>query len=147
VRTGNTNGTAERFTFSGRPTNTPAVGRPADAWYDDDAGPVVRLYAMTGGRTGPGHSDFELATLVRAVSSGALPAGLTPEQRAILRLANRAVSVPEVAAHLRLPLGTVRVLLSDLREAGLIDSPGAGGPGDEPSENVLERVLSGLLAL
>ena len=26
-------------------------GGPDDAWYDDAAGPIVRLYAMTGGRT------------------------------------------------------------------------------------------------
>lgn len=39
---------------------------PASQWYDADAGPLVRPYAMTGGRTKPGPSNvrFDLIALV-----------------------------------------------------------------------------------
>jgi hypothetical protein len=123
-------------------------GGPQDAWYDEDAGPVVRLYAMTGGRTVTGRQDFALSTLVHGIPTAAPPAGLSPEQSRILRLSRRPVAVPEIAAHLGLPLGPVRVLLGDLRDAGLIAVPRPRDPtDDEPTQDILERVLSGLLAM
>ena len=120
---------------------------PEDVWYDDDAGPVVRLYAMTGGRTLRDRGGLELITVVWAVSSGTGPAALSPEQTEILRLCQRPLSVSEIAAHVKLPLGSVRVLLSDLREAGLIGVSQRRPAGEQPSHELLERVLNGLLAL
>lgn len=118
-----------------------------DVWYDDDAGPVVRLYAMTGGRTLPDRGGLELITVVRTLTEDPPPASLSPEQAEIVRLCRRPLSVSEVAAHLRLPLGSVRVLLNDLRDAGLISVPGARTAAEQPSRELLERVLDGLLAL
>jgi DNA-binding transcriptional ArsR family regulator len=124
------------------------VGVPEEAWYDADAGPVVRPYAMTGGRTQPDRSEFDLITVVWGTSSGAATkARLSPEQSTIVDLCRDPTSVTEIAAHLKLPLGTVRVLLSDLRDAGLITVPARHEPTDEPSVGTLERVLNGLLAL
>jgi hypothetical protein len=118
-----------------------------EVWYDNDAGPVVRLYAMTGGRTLPDRGGLELITVVWAVSPNDPPLPLPPEQAEILRLCQRPLSVSEIAAHLKLPLGSVRVLLSDLREAGLVAVPRPRSAADQPSYELLERVLSGLLAL
>jgi DNA-binding transcriptional ArsR family regulator len=118
-----------------------------DVWYDNDAGPVVRLYAMTAGRTLADRGGLELITVVWAVSPNTEPPPLPPEQAEIMRLCQRPLSVSEIAAHLKLPLGSVRVLLSDLREAGLIAVPQPRNPADQPSRELLERVLSGLLAL
>jgi len=129
-----------------RPSGRPSGG-PEDAWYDEDAGPVVRLYMMTGGRTVPARQDFALSTLIHGVPAATPPAGLSPEQTKILRLSRRPVSVPEIAAHLGMPLGPVRVLLGDLRDAGLIAVPQAREATGDPAQDVLERVLSGLLAL
>jgi hypothetical protein len=120
---------------------------PEDIWYDDDAGPIVRLYAMTGGRTVAGREDFALSTMVHGMHTGAPPTGLSPEQRRILRLSSSPVSVSEIAAHLSMPLGSVRVLLGDLRDTGLISVPQAREAVAEPSQPVLERLLSGLLSL
>lgn len=117
-----------------------------DVWYDEDAGPLVRLFAMTGGRTLPDRGGLELITVVRALTP-APPSGLSPEQSEIMRLCRKPLSVSEIAAHLRLPLGSVRVLLGDLRDAGLIAVPEAGAAADQPSRELLERVLSGLMAL
>jgi hypothetical protein len=55
--------------------------------------------------------------------------------------------VAEVSALLRIPLGVVRVLISDLADQGRIRVYGTGhGPGS-PDRALLERVLSGLRRL
>ena len=54
----------------------------------------------------------------------------------------------EIAAHLRLPLGVVRVLIGDMASLGLVMIHQSGlVMGDRPSLAFLERVLSGLRRL
>jgi DNA-binding transcriptional ArsR family regulator len=118
-----------------------------DVWYDAQAGPLVRLYAITGGRTEASASDFTLNTIVRWVP-GSEPAGeLTHEQKTIAQLTDRPVSVSEIAARLGLPLGTVRVILSDLRDAGLVAVPQPRNASEAPTMEQLQQLLSGLNAL
>ena len=64
-----------------------------------------------------------------------------PEAQAIVAAARPWRSIAELAAGTRLPLGVVRVLVSDLVEAGLVrvHRPGTGADTDQ-----LERVLRGL---
>ena len=117
-------------------------------WLDEDAGPVVRPYAMTSGRTRPTTGAFDLITLVvaaRAVS--ATDVGLGPEHVAIVRLCQRPLSVAEVAAHLDLPIGIIRVLLGDLLDRELIFVRIPQPAGEMPSEDVFEAVINGLRAL
>jgi len=123
------------------------VNGPEEIWYDDDAGPIVRLYALTGGRTVAGREDFTLSTMVQRIAADVVSPGLSPEQRRILRLSRSPVSVPEIAAHLGMPLGSVRVLLGDLRDAGLIAVPQSRESNAATSQPVLERLLNGLLSL
>src|SRR6185503_7995963 len=84
--------------------NATMVPDPPDAvWLDDDAGPVVRHYAMRLGRTRPTRGEFDLITLImatRPVTSGDL--GLQPEHEAILRHGQSPVSVAEIATRLDL---------------------------------------------
>jgi DNA-binding MarR family transcriptional regulator len=117
-----------------------------DAWYDDEAGPLVRPYAMTGGRTQPVRGRFDLITLVIARRVPA-PATLTPEQVRILEMCWRPLSVAEIAAYLKLPAGTVRVLLGDLLDGDLIETREPPSVTERPSEELLEAVLAGLRAL
>ncbi|UQU61939.1 DUF742 domain-containing protein [Couchioplanes caeruleus] len=131
---------------SSRPAPVLPGGGPEDAWYDENAGPVVRLYAMTGGRAHPGDHGFTVSTLVQRTEERAPLSKLSPEESAILRLCARALSVAEIAAYLTLPLGTVQVLLGDLRDAGLVRVP------QQPEEDhlslaVMQRLHEGLLAL
>ncbi|WP_242614078.1 DUF742 domain-containing protein [Actinomadura roseirufa] len=122
---------------------------PAERWLDRDAGPVVRPYAVTGGRTRPDGEDFELLAVVAATG---VPPGdrlrFRPEHLRILRGCARPVPVADLAADLRLPLGVVRVLLGDLRDEGLVAvvRPGAAAAG-RPDAGVLREVLHGLRAL
>lgn len=115
-----------------------------DAWYDENAGPVVRLYAMAPGRSRRDGVEFAVSTLVRCTGRSVAEAELSSEKAAILRLCTRAVSVAEIAAHLMLPLGTVAVLLGDLRDGGLIQTP----PVEvQPAVDLLARLRDGLQVL
>ncbi|MDH6579887.1 DUF742 domain-containing protein [Kitasatospora sp. MAP5-34] len=116
--------------------------------YDDeqDSGPLIRPFAMTGGRTRP---RYELA-LEALVSANVAPdrlATMLPEHQRICTLCTEVKSVAEVSALLNIPLGVARILVADLAEAGLvaIHQPAAGGEsGNQPDVTLLERVLSGL---
>lgn len=120
--------------------------RPEEAWYDDEAGPVVRPYAVTGGRTRPLRGQLDLITLVIA-RPAAGPAPASPELREIVARCRRPLSVAEIAAGLNLPLGTIRVLVGDLLHAGLVDTQEPPLLANLPSESLLQAVLSGLRAL
>jgi Protein of unknown function (DUF742) len=92
-----------------------------DRWLDQDAGPVVRPYALVGGRTRPSGETFELVSMITAVrESPADLDGLEPEHLTLLRLCRLPTSVADLAADLDLPLGVVRILLSDVRQRRLI---------------------------
>ena len=73
-----------------------------DVWQDDAAGPVVRPYAMTGGRTEPARGTFDLISLVVATrpAHSAL-VGLEPEHHTIMKLCQAPVSVAEVSHSIR----------------------------------------------
>ena len=108
----------------------------------------VRPYAMTGGRTRPLHTDLEIEALVSTTSAGERSPKLTVEQRAIAALCRDILSVAEISAHMDLPLGATRVLVSDLAHLGLVTvhQPLTSG-GRPPDAAVLERVLYKLRAL
>jgi hypothetical protein len=115
----------------------------------------VRPYALTGGRTRFGHVlmvETFVATVDGPDGQLALPRGdwaerVMPELRAIVELCRGMRSVAEISALLRIPLGVVRVLISDLADQGRIRVYGTGhGPGG-PDRALLERVLSGLRRL
>ncbi|MFJ3232703.1 DUF742 domain-containing protein [Streptomyces sp. NPDC086787] len=123
----------------------------------------VRPYSLTGGRTRFGHvllvESFVASTADaealdapeerRELTSAPLSARVMPEMRAIVELCRRMRTVAEIAALLSMPLGVVRVLLSDLADQGRIRVYGTGtGHGvGRPNRALLERVLSGLRRL
>jgi hypothetical protein len=117
-------------------------------WIDEEAGPVVRHYAMTSGRTRPLRGEFDLITLIVASRLGAGgEAGLQPEHARILQLCQNPVSVAELATDLDLPVGTVRVLLGDLLDRGFIRTRSPAPAAQLPNERVFKAVLDGLRSL
>jgi hypothetical protein len=126
------------------------MSRPAraeDFWMDSDAGPMVRPYAMTGGRVSTtAHLDLVAYVMTNAGSHSHLP-HLQPEHRSILAAARQPITVSELAAHLDLALGVTRILLGDLVEQDLISTYEPSGVDILPSERVLKAVLNGLQAL
>jgi hypothetical protein len=121
---------------------------PESIWLDEEAGPVVRHYAMTSGRTKPRRGDFDLITLIMATRTPAqLDAALQPELATIVRVSQNPVSVAELATHLDLPAGTVRVLLGDLLDRGYIRTRSPAPAAQLPTERVFKAVLDGLRSL
>jgi len=125
---------------------------PHHDWLDDEAGPVVRPYAMTGGRVRPTTGGFDLVAFVVAVAApeeagDQLHRQLPPEHRMIIELAQEPLSVAELSAHLDLALGVVRVLLGDLLSAGLIEMHEPPAAQQFPDDNILKAVVNGLRAL
>ncbi|WP_406512716.1 DUF742 domain-containing protein [Streptomyces sp. NBC_00161] len=130
----------------------------------------VRPYSLTGGRTRFTqvlHVETFVAALdTRAsqpqMSDGGVPDDRIPDDRipddrmpddrmpempAIVEVCRRMRTIAEISALLKLPLGVVRVLVSDLADQGRIRVYGTGhGPG-RPERALLERVLSGLRRL
>jgi Protein of unknown function (DUF742) len=118
-----------------------------DRWLDREAGPVVRPYALTRGRTRPAGAALGLIDQVTAAGTP-LPEerGLGPEHRRLLGLCRTPAAVADLASETDLPLGVVRVLLGDLKERGLVALAGSQQP-DSSEESVLRSVLDGLRAL
>jgi hypothetical protein len=123
------------------------AGGDGGMWLDREAGPVVRPYALTRGRTqaqGPALGLIDLVTATGPRSGDAR--GLGPEHRRLLALCQRPMAVADAASETDLPLGVVRVLLGDLRERGLIAITGPASQATA-AESVLRSVLDGLRAL
>ncbi|MEU6114610.1 DUF742 domain-containing protein [Streptomyces sp. NPDC047117] len=115
----------------------------------------VRPYSLTGGRTRFGHvllvetfvAALDAPEERRELTAGAWADRVMPEMRAIVELCRRMRSVAEISALLKMPLGVVRVLLSDLADQGKIRVYGSGHGTGQPDRALLERVLSGLRRL
>jgi len=114
----------------------------------DDGGRVVPAYALTRGRTRSVGLDLPLETLVTATPLGLqrIPS-LQVERRAIVELCTGPISVAELAAHIRIPVGVARVIVSDLASSNLlaVHLPQAE-TNDRPNAAILERLLDGLRA-
>jgi hypothetical protein len=125
------------------------MGSSKDRWLDREAGPVVRLYALTQGRTRSAvETSFDLIDVVVATDTpGADIFRPGPEHRRILLLCRRPIPVADVASEIDLPLGVVRVLLGDLCYQGLIRVYRPAPRGSITDEQLLRKVLDGLHAL
>jgi hypothetical protein len=124
------------------------VALPEDRWLDQDAGPVVRPYALIGGRTRPAGEALDVIAMIIAVRGISFdPADLEPEHLAALRLSSLPISVADLSADLDLPLGVVQILLGDLRERSLITIHHPIPPARLPDPQILKEVVDGLRRL
>ena len=119
-----------------------------DRWLDREAGPVVRPYALTQGRTLPnGGASFGLIDVVIATSERP-PEHFRPgpEHRRILGMCRRPIPVVDLTSEIDLPLGVVRVLLGDLTSEGMLR---VLSTQKQPvtDERLLRMVLDGLESL
>jgi hypothetical protein len=120
----------------------------------DDPGPLIRPYALTGGRTESRLPSLAMEDLVSVTAAGERDLHLYPQfdeqHHAIVAACRAPISVAEVSAHLGLPLGVTQVLLGDLVAAGMlkahrsIDHQRNDG---RPSLELLGRVLERLQAM
>ena len=120
-----------------------------ERWLDAEAGPVVRPYALTRGRTRHSGEAFDLVATVTATRMGVADmTALAPEHLSVLQLARAPTTVVDIASDVDLPLGVVRILLADLRELGLVSiRPPVSTKAQQVDRNTLREVLHGLRAL
>jgi Protein of unknown function (DUF742) len=117
-------------------------------WYDDDAGPMVRLYAVTAGRARSAGATFDLMTVVRSNPISRPSPTMSPEQSRLLTICRyQAQTVADIVAESGLPLGVVRVLLGDLLEAGHVHVTVPTRRTPSLSRHILKEVIDGLRAL
>ncbi|MFD1048891.1 DUF742 domain-containing protein [Kibdelosporangium lantanae] len=114
---------------------------------DDEAGPLVRPYAMTRGRTTPANRDLDMITLVVAAKDEIDPLALDADYVTILQMCHRPMSVAEIAAHMDVPIVVVKVLLSDLLERGEVVARTPARNVKVPDMNLLQAVLDGVRRL
>jgi hypothetical protein len=125
----------------------PAGGK----WTRRDSGPVVRPYAVTGGRTEP--ADGEVLDLLAVVVGSGRPADaddhlrLTPEHRRILGMCQQPITLADIAADTALPVGVVRVLLADLTQRRAVTVVRKRPADQQPGNDMLKEILNGLRAL
>ena len=119
-----------------------------ERWLDQEAGPVVRPYALTKGRTIPdGRESFGLIDVV--VATGERPTEHFwpgPEHRRILSICYRPTPIVDLTSEIDLPLGVVRVLLGDLMSQGMLRIVSAQR-AQAPDQRLLRMVLDGLQSL
>jgi hypothetical protein len=126
-----------------------------ESWKRRESGPVVRPYAVTGGRTEPADGEvLDLIAVIVATSpavgragAGGEPSRRTPEHRKIIDLAHQPTTVADIASGTRLPVGVVRVLLADLIMLGAIKVVRQRPAREMPSDDLLREILNGLRAL
>ena len=119
-----------------------------ERWLDQEAGPVVRPYAVTRGRTAP-DSQTQLGLIDVVAATGEWPQPHfrpAPEHRRIMELCQSPKPVIDLASETDLPVGVVRVLLGDLIDAGLLRvQPTQRKP--QTDQRLLRMVLDGLQSL
>jgi hypothetical protein len=126
-----------------------SIGRHPSGTQEAHGGRVVPVYALTGGRTRSRTTtgaELPVETLVTIASTGHRADELHLEYRATVELAASPISVVEIGAALRVPVGVARVLVSDLVDAGYlaVHLPPSSEGGPAPA--ILERLLEGLRA-
>ena len=112
-----------------------------DVWIDDDAGPLIRPYTVTAGRTRP---SVRLDMLSLVVATGDAPPNLDHEHARALALCRAPTSVAEVAAYLRLPVAVAKVLLADLVHWRAMTTRAPRPAADLTDRDLLEKLLDGL---
>lgn len=110
--------------------------------------PLVRPYALTGGRTRAAGSDFPIEAVIETTLAGRAGKGeLAHESKAIVELCISPTTLIEIASKLMVPLGVIRVLIGDLAESGQVRVHHGEQGSSRPDVSLLERVLDGIRAL
>jgi hypothetical protein len=107
---------------------------------------IVRSYAITSGRA-QGAIHLEIESMLQVTPGGAQTGSLTFERAAVVHLCRTEIlSVAELSARLKLPLGVIRVVASDLIVEGLLEAflPSLGVAEDV---DLISRLIEGVRAL
>lgn len=103
----------------------------------------VRPYALTGGRTRARYQLFVETIVSVPQYDPTLSSTLMPESQALYENARSRMSIAELSSALTMPLGVVRVLVSDLAAQGAVFIHPTGH-AYAYDRDMLERILDGL---
>jgi hypothetical protein len=131
------------FLSAGRSAGGPPQVDPRSG---DPPAETLRPFVLTSGRVDGADREIGLETQVTARSDGSRvrTVRLTPELRAIVAICASPISVAEISSRLRLHLGVVKVLVSDLRSHGYLDVHTVETPN---KPDLILRVIRGLSAI
>lgn len=116
---------------------------PPEVLLDKAAGRLVPNYVATGGRTEP-TVKLDRLTLVWSTRKYRA-AHIDAELAEVMMLCHETpMSIAEIAAHTRLPSGSVKVLVSDLIDMNAVQTLDPQPYDDGPPNDVLEALLAGL---
>jgi hypothetical protein len=101
--------------------------------------PRLPPYLIAGGRTQP-TMPIAIETLVERTASWSESSRF--EARRVLDLAREPISVAEVSASMKIPLGTTRVLVSDLLDAGALLAHETTEQSEVSDLDIMTRIIS-----
>jgi hypothetical protein len=123
-------------------------GEPASAAEPEGGAAPLRPYVITRGRSRPSRNTVGVETLLVATTPATpLPLSAIREERALVRMCERLLSLVEAAAHLELPVSLVKVLASDLVDSGHLTARSGVPQAVLPDSQLLQEVLDGLRRL
>ncbi|WP_431042060.1 DUF742 domain-containing protein [Streptomyces sp. P1-3] len=100
-----------------------------------------------GDRAEPSRNTLDALSLLSAATDQ-VPPGLDPPRYRIAELLSGGpLSLAEVAAYARLPVGVAKVLVAELVDQGHLRARAPVPQADQQDTQLLERVLSGLRAI
>ena len=108
----------------------------------DEEDLVIRPFLLTGGRTQVAHEGLAIESLVVA-EPGVQTDRLRFEARRIVELCWQPTSIAELSAALTVPLGVVRVLVSDLVAEQMVGIV----PREQMTLQMMERIRDSVRAL
>jgi hypothetical protein len=109
---------------------------------------ALRPYVITKGRSRPTRNTVGIETLLITVEPAReLPVTATREERALVQICERLLSLVEAAAHLELPVSLVTILASDLIDTGYLSARSGLAQPNRPDSQLLQEVLNGLRRL
>lgn len=120
-----------------------------ESWFEDEAGPLIRPYAVAGGRTGGVRYDLDMITLVMTIHDDNGVPRMEAEHAEIVHMCRRPLSVAEVAAKLHLPLIVTKLLICDLIDDGYLTyrPPAPAQNNAFHDTDLLQAVLNGIRKL
>jgi hypothetical protein len=127
---------------TGDGTGLTSLSGPEPDEPDEPDDPVIRPFLLTGGRTHPTQQGLQVESLIQARPDG-LRSDLRFEARQIVELCQRPISLAELAAAVRVPIGVARVLVSDLLADGAVTLV----QHEELSVQMIERIRDRVRAL
>lgn len=108
---------------------------------------LVPAYLATSGRARPSRNTLDRLSVLHGATRGPVT-GVSPQELRLLELLRPgALSLAEAAAHLRLPVSVVKVLVAELVDAGHLQVRAPIPDAELPERQILEKVLDGLRTL